>query len=196
MGIYPRPSHSLCRCTAVRPYAAVLAPPSRERLGARSAHHQRNCLARTEDISAVRACRARSPLAAPQLRRGKRVCASPPAQGSYRSWPQTSRDGNQTSISKTPWGRKVFKNSTVLSKSNFLSRALTTRKKRSFEASANLATLKIGWHGVGSPFMASMPKTAQRAAPRMVSSNVIGIQNGQLLYGLLAIFSGKLITFA
>src|ERR1700722_334416 len=144
MGIYPKPRHSLCRYRAVRRYATALAPPSREQPGARSAHHQRNCLARTEDILAVCACRAGSPLAACQARRGKRACASPPAQGSYLCWPQITRDGNQTSISKTPWGCKVFKNSAVLRKSNFLSRAFTTRKKRSFEASANLATLKTG----------------------------------------------------
>src|ERR1700722_8097760 len=144
MGIYPKPRHSLCRYRVVRRYAAVLAPPSREQPGVPSGHHRRNCLVRTEDILAARACRAGSPLAAWQLRRGKRVCASLPTQGSYLFWPQRRRDGNQTSISKTPWGCKAFKNSAVLSKSNFLSRALTTRKNRSFEGSANLATLKTG----------------------------------------------------
>ena len=46
-------------------------------------------------------------------------------------------------------------------RSNLGSRALMQRKKRSREASANRGTLKTGWYGVGKPFRASIPKTAE-----------------------------------
>ena len=54
------------------------------------------------------------------------------------------------------------------------------RKKRLRLASANRGTLNTGWYGIGSPFSASMPNTADSAATRIVHSNVIGMNAGQL----------------
>src|SRR5437660_10263501 len=51
-------------------------------------------------------------------------------------------------------------------------------------------TLKTGWCGCGRRLSASMPKTAQREAPRTVSSKVTGINAGQLFSGRPPIFMG------
>src|SRR6267378_955947 len=52
-------------------------------------------------------------------------------------------------------------------------------KKRSDDACVKRCTLKTGWCGWGSLFKASIPKTAERAAPRTVSSKVTGMKAGQ-----------------
>src|SRR2546422_8852032 len=68
------------------------------------------------------------------------------------------------------------------------------RKKRSRVASANSGTLKTGWYGIGRPFSASIPRTAERAAHRTVVSNVIGMNEGQLLSGRPPTLSGYATT--
>ena len=57
------------------------------------------------------------------------------------------------------------------------------RKKRLRLASANLGTLNTGWYGIGRPFNATMPRTADNAAARIVHSKVTGMNAGQLWYG-------------
>src|SRR6516164_719731 len=65
------------------------------------------------------------------------------------------------------------------------------RKKRSDDACLKRCTLKTGWCGCGRRLSASMPKTAQREAPRTVSSKVTGINAGQLFSGRHPILETK-----
>ena len=52
-------------------------------------------------------------------------------------------------------------------------------------------TLKSGWYGMGRPFSASIPTTAVAAATSTVSSNVTGMNDGQLISsGLPAMLIG------
>ena len=69
----------------------------------------------------------------------------------------------------------------VFSSSNLESRASMHRKKRFRLASAKRGTLNTGWYGIGRPFNANMPSTADSAATRMVHSKVTGMNIGQLL---------------
>src|SRR5882672_8576110 len=94
------------------------------------------------------------------------------------------------SISDTSRVVSVSRNCLVFSRSNSGSCALIHRKNRSREASANPGTLKTGWYGVGNPFSASIPNTAAAAAHKIVNSNVIGMNAGQLLNGLPPTFTG------
>ena len=64
------------------------------------------------------------------------------------------------------------------------------RKKRSRLASAKLGTLNTGWYGIGKPFSASMPSTAESAANRIVHSNVTGMKAGKLKNGFPPMLSG------
>src|SRR4051794_22713882 len=64
------------------------------------------------------------------------------------------------------------------------------RKNLSRLAKLKLGTLNSGWYGVGRPLRINMPSTAERTAPRIVISNVIGINAGQLLGGRPPTFQG------
>ena len=64
------------------------------------------------------------------------------------------------------------------------------RKNRSRLASAKLGTLKTGWYGIGRPFSASMPSTAESAAARIVHSKMTGMNAGKLKNGLPPTSSG------
>src|SRR5438876_203254 len=64
------------------------------------------------------------------------------------------------------------------------------QETRSDDACLKRCTLKTGWCGCGRRLSASMPKTAQREAPRTVSSKVTGINAGQLFSGRPPIFMG------
>src|SRR5579863_705250 len=57
---------------------------------------------------------------------------------------------------------------------------LDAQEKRLRVASANCGTLNTGWYGVGSPLSASIPKTQESAAQSIVSSKVMGMNDGQL----------------
>ena len=53
------------------------------------------------------------------------------------------------------------------------------KKKRSFDARAKRGTLKTGWYGMGKPFSANMPSTADSPANKIVISNVTMMNDGQ-----------------
>ena len=55
------------------------------------------------------------------------------------------------------------------------------RKNRSWLASSNPGTLNTGWCGRGNPLINSIAKNAVNAATSTNTSNVIGINTGQLL---------------
>ena len=57
------------------------------------------------------------------------------------------------------------------------------RKKRSRVARAKRGTLNTGWYGIGKPFSASMPSTADSAASKTVHSKVMGMNDGKLKNG-------------
>src|SRR5215813_5579059 len=95
-----------------------------------------------------------------------------------------------SSTSETTVVPNVSKNFAVLSESNNGSFASMQRKKRSREAIAKRGALKMGWYGIGRPFNAIIPRTAAKAAKRIVNSNVIGMNDGQLASGFPATLIG------
>src|SRR5262249_10177132 len=109
------------------------------------------------------------------------VLPATPARGQQQHDEQ--RAAHQWSTSDTWRGTRRSKKRRVSSRSKSGSSASMQRKKRSRDESAKRGTLKTGWYGIGSPFSASMPKTATRAAPSTVHSKVIGMNDGQLFSG-------------
>ena len=64
------------------------------------------------------------------------------------------------------------------------------RKKRSLEANSNRGTLNTGWYGMGSPFSASIPNTADNPEKRIVISKVTMMNDGHELNGLPPMLTG------
>ncbi len=83
----------------------------------------------------------------------------------------------------TSFPPKLRRKSGVSSVWNLGSEDSIHRKNLSFEARANSATLKTGWYGFGSPFMANILNMDVRAENRIMHSNVIGMNAGQLFVG-------------
>src|SRR5260370_3556938 len=62
--------------------------------------------------------------------------------------------------------------------------ANTIRKNLSLVANAKRGTLNTGWYGMGNPFSASMPNTAEIPPKRIVISKVATMNAGHEWYGV------------
>ena len=65
-----------------------------------------------------------------------------------------------------------------------------TMKKWSLVTDSNCGTLNTGWYGIGSPFSASMPNTAESPENRIVISKVTMMNDGHEFSGRPPMFTG------